>query len=204
MKSNRLTNILLLAVLIVLLSTRLPAASQTAVKPVAAAPAASGVSAMMPNAVSGYVSIPAGAFHPLFDWEPYNNYGTALTPMQSDSPSFVAEVYLPDGATIDSLSCLMQDHMPADQGQCILVLQRIAGSNLGVHQTMATASTDHSTPVWATYATESIAFAQVDNSTRAYLLLLSLPYDDFAHYITFGGARIHYHYDAVYLPSVSK
>ncbi len=204
MKSNRLTNILLLAVLIVLLSSRLPATAQTAVQPVAAAPAGSGVSAAMPNAVSGYVSIPAGAFHPLFDWETYNNYGTALTPIASDSVSFIAEVTLPDGATIDSLSCLMQDHMPEDQGQCALALQRIAGSNLGVHQTMATASTDHSTIAWATYATESIAFAQVDNSTRAYLLILALPYDDVTHYITFGGARIHYYYNAVYMPNVSK
>ncbi len=204
MKSNRLTNILLLVVLIVLLSTRLPATAQTAVQPVAAAPAGSGVSATMPNAVSGYVSIPAGAFHPLFDWETYNNIGTELSPTDSDSASFLAEVYLPDGATIDSLSCLMRDHMPASQGQCILVLQRIAGSNLGVHQTMATASTDHSTSAWATYATESIAFAQVDNSTRAYLLLLTLRYDDSTHYITFGGARIHYYYNAVYMPSVSK
>jgi hypothetical protein len=204
MKSNRLTNILLIAALFAVLSGRMPAAFQTAVQPVAAAPAGSGISASMPNAVSGYVSIPAGAFHPMSGWEEYNNYGTDLTPTDIASANFLAEVYLPDGATIDSLSCLMKDRMPASQGQCTLVLQRIAGSNPGVPQIMAEASTDHSTSEWATYNTASIAYAQVDNSTRAYVLILYLPYDDSSHYITFGGARIHYYYNAVYMPNVSK
>ena len=204
MKSNRLTNILLVAVLAVLLSGRLPAVSPTPVQPAAAAPAAP--SGYIPQApiISGYVSVPAAAFHPMGSSESYYNYGTDLSPQNASSANYIAEVYLPDGATIDSLSCLMRDYLPSSQGSCTLIYQTISGSNLGSPGIMGAASTDHSTTAWETYTTGSISYAQVDNSLRAYSILIYLPYDDVSHYITFGGARIHYYYSTVYLPSVSK
>jgi hypothetical protein len=203
MKSNRLTNILLVAVLAVLLSGRLPAASPTPVQPAAAAPAAP--SGYIPQApiISGYVSVPAAAFHPAINSQVYTNYGGSITSGVSAYNVYVAEVSLPHGATIDSLECLMVDYNPTDNGACTLFNRAISPPDIS-ETNMGGASTNHSTIDPTFYSTTSISDAQVDNSQHVYFMSIYLPYDDHNHYIIFYGARVHYYYSAVYLPTVSR
>ena len=204
MKSNRLTNILLLAVLIVLMSGRMPVALQAAPQPVAAASGAASVSNLLPNAVSGYITVPAAAFTPNSPAASYINFGYELMLDFPDQTTFLAQVNLPDGATIDELSCLMRDFNPADNASCSLRYVTLSGASMGQAGEIGFAHTNHSTTDWALYSAASLSNAQVDNSLRAYLLSLDLMYDDSTHYIKFAGARIHYYYNAVYMPSVSK
>ena len=204
MKSNRLTNILLLAVIFILISGRMPVALQTPVMPVAAASGAAGVSSMLPNAVSGYITVPAAAFTPNSPAASYFNFGYELALDFADTATFLAQVNLPDGATIDGLACLMRDFNPVANATCSLRYVTLTGPLMGQAGEIGTASTNHSTTNWALYCAGSLSNNQVDNSQRAYLLSLDLTYDDDTHFIKFAGARIHYYYSAVYLPSVSK
>ena len=204
MKPNRLSNILLLAVIFVLISGRIPVALQTAVQPVAAASGASGVSSMLPNAVSGYITVPAAAFTPYSPAVFYHNGGYMLTLDSHDQAKFHAQVNLPDGATIDELSCLMRDYGTNENAICGLIYVTLSGPSMGLAEEIGSAFTDQSTTDWALYSAASLSNAQVDNSQRAYMITLYLTYDDSTHFIKFAGARIHYYYSAVYLPSVSK
>jgi hypothetical protein len=204
MKSNRLTNILLVAVLAVLLSGRWPAASPTRVQPVAAAPAAPGGYLPQAPLISGYVSVPAAAFHPASNSEVYTNYGYTLSPGSATYSVYVAALSLPDGATIDGLDCVMVDYNPTDNGACRLYNVALSGPDIATSTLMGTAMTNHSTIDPTLYSTTSIIDAQVDNSRHAYNISLYLPYDNNNNYISFWGLRIHYYYSAVYLPSVSK
>jgi len=204
MKSNRLTNILLVAVLAVLLSGRLPAASPMPVQPAAAAPAAPGGYTPQAPIISGYVSVPAAAFHPAFNSEVYANYGNYLSSGSPTDSVYVAALSLPDGATIDGLDCLMEDYYPTDNAACDLWNVALSGPDIAENTIMGTATTNHSTSIPTLYSTTSIIDAQVDNSQHVYYFKLYLPYDDMDHQIYFLGARIHYYYNAVYLPSVSK
>ena len=80
----------------------------------------------------------------------------------------------------------------------------LEGTDVGIWDVMGQAETNHSTTAWAMYSDTTIEDPKVDNSQMAYLIELTLPYDDASHYIRFGGARVHYYYSAVYLPTVSK
>jgi hypothetical protein len=75
MKSNHLTNILLLAVLAAILASRLPAIAPTAAQPAAAAPAVPSRYSPQGGMVNGYISIPAAAFHPALSSNIYTNGG---------------------------------------------------------------------------------------------------------------------------------
>ena len=204
MKSNRLTNILLVAVLAVMLSGRLPAASPTPVQPAAAAPAAPGGYIPQAGMISGYVSVPAAAFHPTSSSQVYYN-GDWLSP-GSHYPgiNYVGEISLPDGATIESIECLMRDFNPEDYGVCFLMKIPLLGPNIGLGASMGSAHSNSSTSDPTLYPTTWFNPAQVDNSQFAYSIGLDLPWDDATHYVAFGGARVHYYYSAVYLPTVSK
>jgi hypothetical protein len=176
MKSNRLTNILLVAVLAVLVSGRLPAASPTPVQPAAAAPAAP--SAYIPQApiISGYVSVSAAAFHPQYSDKVYINSGYNIEPLSSTSVAYIAGISLPDGATIDSLDCAMWElGIPISNGMCTLWVANLSGPMIGYASFMGTASTNHSTNAWGLYSTTSIYENKVDNSQRAYYIYLYLP-----------------------------
>lgn len=206
MKSNRLTNILLVAVLAVLLSGRLPAAAPTPVQPAAAAPAsiAAGIPGRPDNsmaAISGYISVPAAAFHPTDSAATYTNYGRSLkSNSMTGSNQYVAEVYLPHGSTIDSLECLMADQMVLYEGSCELDVLMFNGT----YQQMATVSTSGYMGFYTDYWTNTISYADVDTSQNAYFLSLYLPGNGDLDVIWFGFAIIGYHYNAVYLPTVRK
>ena len=207
MKSNRLTNILLVAVLAVLLSGRLPAASPTPVQPAAAAPAsiAAGIPGRPDNsmaAISGYISVPAAAFHPTDSAATYVNSGVSLkSNSMTGTNRYVAEVYLPHGSTIDSLECFMADQMVSYEGSCDLEI--LQGSD-GTYHPMGTVSTSGYLGYYTDFWTTTISYADVDNNQNAYFLNLYLPGNGGSDVIIFFFARIHYYYSAVYLPNVSK
>ena len=204
MKSNHLTNILLLAVLAAILPNQLPVIAPIAAQPAAAAPAVPSGYNPQGGMVNGYISIPAAAFHPALSSNLYTNGGSGLYPGSSGINAYWSEVSLPDGATIDQLDCLMRDLHSTENGFCRLLYVVISGTGLASNATMADVWTNHSTNDWALYSTTNIFFDKVDNSQKAYMIALQLHYTDASHYLAFAGARIHYYYSAVYMPVVSK
>ena len=205
MKSNMLTNTLLAAVLVMLTIGQFPAAPHAAVEPAAAASVAAHIPGKPDDptaAISGYISVPAAAFHPRSSAATYENVGEALwSNSMTGTNRYVAEVNLPQGATIDSLECFMADQMVSSEASCELDVLFMSD---GSYHTMGTVDTSGYLGYYTNYWTTTINYANVDNSQNAYFLNLYLPGTGGSDVIYFYVARIHYYYNAVYLPSVSK
>ena len=205
MKSNLLTNTLLATVLVTMMSGQFPAVRHAAVEPATAASVATNIPGKPDDpmiAISGYISIPAAAFHPRSSGATYENTGQALwSNSMTGTNRYVAEVNLPQGATIDALECFMADQMVSSEGSCELDVLFMSD---GTYHPMGTVNTSGFLGYYFDYSTSTISYASVDNYQNAYFLNLYLPGNGGTDVIYFFVARIHYYFNAVYLPSVSK
>jgi hypothetical protein len=204
MKSNWLTNILLVAVLAMLISGQLPSYDRTAVQPAIAASSAANklVAPQSLSVVSGSISIPASAFRPNTGGFTYldNTWGY-LYPAATDSWNYGAPVYLPQGAIVDQLVCYMKDSYPSMEGNCILSYNELETDDW---QQMGYVQTSGSLGSLLAYSDNNIDYPVVDNDSRAYSMSLALYFTNIFERISFHGAKIHYHFNTVYLPTLCR
>jgi hypothetical protein len=200
MKTEKIRNIVLIALLIFLLGDKVVVTVRGEAHPVRAAITGS---SLAPQAMvvqnggsSGYVSIPAAAFQPMScDNYRYINSGAQLWPEDMNSTLFYAPVQLPHGATITKVTFFWRDTSTYNG---YVALER---SNLynGTGEVLATVYTaDANAGVYSTSET-NIINPVVDDAHHSYYMSLGLFWNSSTEYIAAVTVIIEYSYLA-YLP----
>jgi hypothetical protein len=123
------------------------------------------------DAKTGYVSVPAAAFHPMAGGYSFQNNGYALQNVDGSSDFYLALVQLPHGAIVTNLTFYWNDGSWDYDGNCGLYRIDLAGNEVN----MATTTTNGSAMTPDSSEDATIDYAPVGNSQYAYYVYWRLP-----------------------------
>ncbi len=125
--------------------------------------------------ITSYLSIPAAAFVPQYNYEDktYNAGSIVRTLDGSPHTVFNAPVQLPHGATVTGMTIYWRDDLATGDGTVDLYRSNFHLLPIS----MATASTTGDSGVDSSSSTSSISYNPIDNSSFTYYLSARLPYE---------------------------